>query len=415
MRHGTYVIVGLLVTAAACSASGGGNEPEPNAGPAETDSNADSGASIVDAAVLEDAAPEPEAELDAGRPLVCGDAGFCETQLPRSDLGLPLSLRSVWVAGPKDVWSVSIEGFVLHNDGTRWTTEYRVNHELYAVWATSTGVWVGGEMGLLLHRSAAGEWSFVETGHLQPIRGIYGTGDDDVWFTRDDDAVDHYDGSTLKRYPLDVLGLRITTVFGRPGFGTYAAGYVPGPIVQKVRQDQPYMFELSTTGVSNFNALLTTKRGFVPHSGYVTDAPDEGQRILLTGYSFSNQPISASQVLDVYTFNCSFLGRDTSVSIDTLDPYGVTVDKLDGGARFDEIRPSYPMLVYGWNDIWFLWSPGYIRRWIGTGFETVGYSSTKIYSLAMGNVPPAAIFGAHSSPTDAWIVGDGFALRRAIQ
>ncbi len=399
MSYRTHVVAGLLVALAACSASGDALEPKPGAGGSE----GDSGAPVADAGSPDDASPD--VDLDAARPLECGDAGFCETRLPRSDFGVPLSLRSVWVVGSNDVWSVTVEGFVLHYDGAQWTIVHRVNHELYAVWATPTSVWVGGEGGLLFHRTAAGDWSRVEAGHLSPIRAIYGTGDDDVWFTRDGSAVDHFDGSSVTDYPIDVPGLRVTTVFGRPGFGTYAAGHVAGTLPGSgIMPDQPYVFELSTSKISIFNTSLTTKTGFVPLSGAVTDSADESQRLFVAGYEH-RRSIFGSVVTEFFNFSyCSLGSSNMAVIQQPYDP-----GWLNRTAPYDPppqvMASKFPMLVFNSADIRLPLKFGQVARWDG--------SALAIESLSMGKLPPANIFGAHSHATDAWIVGDGFALKGA--
>ncbi len=404
MMYRAYAAFGLLVVIAACSASGAVEEPKPNP---DDNSRIDAAASESDAGAPDDASAT--IDLDAERPLVCGDAGFCETRLPRSDLGLPLSLRSVWVVGAKDVWSVTLEGFVLHYDGTSWTTAYKANHELYAVWATPSSVWVGGEAGLLFHRSAAGEWSRVEVGHSAPIRSIYGTGESDVWFTSHGGSVDHFDGTALTHHSLDIPGLQITTIFGRTGYGTYAAGHVKTNLPNDDQMvdftlyhlpDQPFIFELSTAKMSTFSTALTDKRGFVPVSAVVTDSPNEDQRIFMVGYEHSKL-LGNGSIVNHYTNMkyCSF-GAESPVSFSDL------YVELRVSVEPEAVARGFPILAYAWNDIRTMSLPGALFRWNGATVTTE--------SLAMGyDFVPGAIFGAHSHGGDAWIVGDGFAVKGA--
>jgi hypothetical protein len=385
----TIAAAGLLMLVGACSASG--TLDEPKLGPTDAQPEGD--------AFTEAGPPDSgtDIDLDAARPLVCGDAGFCETRLPTSPLGLPLSLRSVWIVGPKDVWSVTLEGVVLHYDGTRWAIEYSANHELYAVWATSTNVWVGGEGGLLLRRSAAGNWSRVDAGHVAPIRAIYGTGDDDVWFARGGSSLDRFDGAMLKNIPTGVSGLEITTVFGRPGFGTYAAGYVPGELATSgVLPDQPYVFELSSTGISVFSASLAEERGFVPMSGVVTDSADEQRRVFLIGYEYSQLVIATSQY-PYFNIKYCFVGVGSSVAIETTN--------VSAGAERVVGRP-FPILDYGGDDVRLVWNLGSVARW----------DRSVNMSLGMGyDFMPREVSGAHNTSTEAWLVGDGFALKGAMR
>jgi hypothetical protein len=391
MRYWSYATAGLLVSIAACSASGteDGADPKPDEQPSEA------GVPLVDAGRSDSEAPD--VDLGAERPLLCGDAGFCETRLPKSDLGLPLSLRRVWVVDSNDVWSVTVEGIVLHYDGVRWTIEYKANHELYAVWASPSSVWVGGEAGLLLHRTANGQWSHIEAGHVVPIHAVYGNRDDDVWFTREDSSVDHFDGAGVKNFPIGgVSGLTVTTVFGRPGFGTYAAGHVPGvpivpaPCCRERVPDQPYVFELAPTGISLFSTSLAEQRGFVPMAGAVTDSPNAERRVFLAGYMHDRIPSPGGEFSYRQGGYC-FVGAANPVEIKALS----------GGAGGINDRPA-PILAYHGEDIRLVWGFGAMARWDGTGTITLGMG----YDFS-----PGEIHGAHNGATDSWLVGNGFALK----
>lgn len=407
MRYMSYAAAGLLAAIAACSASGAEDPPSPNAGE-------DSGAPVVDAGVVEDADatavdPPPDAGVpDAERPLICGDAGFCETKLPPSATGVPLSLQSVWAVATNDVWSVSADGQVLHHDGTAWKTEFRANHALSVVWATPTSVWVGGELGLLLNRDAAGKWTLVETGHTSNLRSISGTGDADVWFSSDDGLVDHYDGTALRDHPIDIADLRVMTVFSGPS-ATYAAGYVNGPPAiltnGKPPNRYPYVLELTADGATVFNTALpttTSVKGFVPVSAQVTDAPSDSDRIFLFGYLYTWNPYTNA-------FNLSpkymRLGPSSAIRLNALAvPNGRAIWK----ATEAEPPPRQPIWAKDWSNVLLPFSEPYvyiqIMRWNGTAF-TAG-------SVAMGrDFVPRSVFGIHGNGTESWIVGDGFALK----
>ncbi len=380
---------------AACSASG-----------AVDDSRRDGGALREEAGLTEAGPPEdagPGLDLDAERPLACGDAGFCETRVPSSDLGVPLSFRGVWVAGANDVWSVTAEGWVLHHDGTSWTVEHRVNHELYAVWATPTSVWAGGEAGLLFHRNAAGEWSRVEPGHAAPIRSIYGTSDSDVWFTRDGSALDHFDGKTISKRPVDVPGLRITTVFGRIDVGTYALGHVLGQRGDAgTMLDEPHAFELADGGIAPFNPALPETRGFVPLAGFVTTSVDPDRRIFMAGYVRAR----ADGGPDRFHFAHVLFGGASAVTIVAPSEPGVLNPPQAGNVSHHVVDMILPGLNYKASDIRLPLHMWQVLRWNGQGLTSA--------SLAMGReLPPARIFGAHAGATESWIVGEGFALKGA--
>jgi len=341
----------------------------------------------ADAGRVDDGASAPD--VDAARPLACGATGFCETALPRSDRGLPLSLRNVWVVDRDDVWSVTVEGFVLHYDGTSWSTAYRTNHELYSVWATATDVWAGGEGGLLFHRGADGKWARVETNHGDPIRSIQGTSTGDVWFMSREGSVDHFDGSGLENHPIDLSGFRVTTVFGRSGYGTYAAGYVKG--ADSPLDHEPHLFALEPTGITERTPSLSAEKGFVPTSGAVTDAPDDGPRILIVGYDDDD--------------------AQAWLSYCALGAAGVVRSRI-GYSRIDKLSaPSWsmdrpPIWSHHWDDVVVPYGIGMIYRWDGIEFART--------SLDMGpSFVPRPIFGMHGDSTTVWIVGDGFALNRS--
>ncbi len=398
MRASSCAMAAALLAIAACSASGAGEPPSSHSATDE-----DAGVLDLDAGPLEDAAPPP-LDLDAERPLVCGDAGFCETRLPRSDLGVPLSVRGVWAVGPSDVWSVTAEGFVLHYDGTSWKTEYRANHVLDAVWATPTSVWVGGEAGLLFHRSSTGQWSREEPGHVARIRAIYGTNDSDVWFTRDAGSIDHFDGATLTNHPTNIPGLRITSVFGREGFGTYAAGHVPGGAAEAgVVPDRPYVFELSDAGITVLSTSLTETTGFVPVSGFVTNSTMDDRRIFMAGYEH-RLVTSGGVVHDQFHFAHCLFGAASPIEIVKPAVPGVLAPASGGGVPTPVAEMRFPGLNYKATDIRLALHMWQVARWDGRGLAFA--------SLAMGHsMPPATIFGAHAGATESWIVGDGFALK----
>ena len=409
MKHIRYAAAAALLAAvAACTATG--SDDRPGAAPADDDGGAPVGdaanAPEEDARAI-DAAPD-SGEPDADRPLICGDAGFCETKLPTSETGLPLSLRSVWSVAENDVWSVTDEGLVLHYDGSTWKTEYHANHALSVVWATPTSVWVGGELGLLLNRNATGQWSQVETWHTSTIRTISGRSDVDVWFSRADGLVDHYDGTALKAHPIDIPDLRILTVFSGPS-ATYAAGFVDGPpaTLQSGRPPNryPYVLELTEDGATVFNAALPTTaaaRGFVPVSAQVTDAPDDNQRIFLFGY--------------FYTWNNYYKWFDLEgryMLLGPSSPIKLTTVRIPNGrnrwtATATELPRSQPLWAKDWSNVVLPFSEPYVYiqllRWDGATMTPD--------SLAMGrDFVPRDVFGIHGGLANSWIVGDGFALK----
>lgn len=409
MRHMRYVAGALLATMAACSASGTEEAPAPvHEDSSVPTPDADVVGDVVDATAPVDALPDASVP-DADRPLICGDAGFCETKLPASASGLPLSLKAVWEVSSNDVWSVSADGLVLHYDGTEWKTEYHANHALSAVWATPTSVWVGGEFGILLRRDSAGQWTLVETGHTSEIHAITGRSDSDVWFARLDGLVDHYDGADLLPHPIGIPDLRVTTVFSGPS-ATYAAGYVDGPPVtlkvNTVPNRYPYVLELTDDGATVFNTKLPTTasaKGFVPVSAQVTDATSDDDRIFVFGYYYTWNPY-----YNAFTTVPRYMRLGASSTIKA----SVTIEVPNGRKSWFQTEAAFPrkqpMWAKDWSNIVLPFAEPYVyihmMRWNGTALVPE--------SLVMGrDFVPRDVHGIHGNATDTWVVGDGFALK----
>jgi hypothetical protein len=382
MRFMAFAAAGVLALVA-CAASGQDDERDL----APDDTQGDGGPPLASADPVGDGGGQ--IDLDAERPLSCSDAGLCETRLPVSRLGLPFSLRGVWVVASNDVWSISADGYILHYDGASWSTSYVCDHALHAVWATATSVWAAGESGLLLHRTSDGTWSAVESGHTSSIKAIAGTGDSDVWFTSHDGTVDHFDGSALTNHPLDVPGLTTTTVFGRAGLGVLAAGYVKEtPDSSTEPQYRSYVFELTPAGPTSITPGFGDEKMFIPTSGAVTDAPNAAQRVFLAG---------STEVGGYLVPAYAIRGAD-GWSIHLIDVYSAQADS-------ERRRLPVPIIAYGWNDIYMpigfalsVWFDGAI--WHGAAMPSMGK-----------RFAPGLIFGTHGDESNMWIVGDGFALK----
>ncbi len=390
-----------LVACATASDTENGSEPGP-----EQTRDEDGGVRVEEPAPDAEAADALPSDAAPGREraLACGDAGYCETRLPMSQLGTPPSLRAVWSAGPNNVWSVSAEGSVLHYDGTAWTESHRAHYELRTVWATASEVWVGGEGGLLLHRNANGQWGRLETGHTDTIVSIYGTSGNDVWFTSRAGFIDHFDGSSVTTFPLGVPGLQLTTVFGRAGVGTYAAGWVAGarpPSRVGVVTHVPYLFELAPGNVAIFNAAFSEKAGFVPASGIVTDAPEPNQRVFVLGYVERDFLKAGTTPATDYDAKGALLGADGPANL-------VDATRLSTGGSFTVSSIYFPpfLSVWGpsWNDLRMPFGFGGLLRWNGVDF--------KGGSFGMGyDHVPALARSVHGDSSNMWVVGDGFALK----
>jgi len=356
---------------------------------------------LVDAGQPTDAsAPDREAE----RPLVCGDAGFCETKLPRSNVGEPLSLRSVWAVAESDVWSVSADGLVLHYDGMSWSVVYHGYHPLYAVWATATDAWAAGEHGLLLHSHEGGTWTPIATSHTETYRAIAGTSSEDIWFGHDSGA-DHFDGTTLTSHPYGVPNFLLTSMAARAGFGAYAVGYVKGaPPSNRAFPvpHVPYIFDLKPEGISNFNPALQNSTSFVPLATVVTDAPEEERRIFLAGYWDGGWHLDYSYA----TFGNSIPVIQNTMVVVGLEFSGVQDNRyIEDPSRPPPTPPLFPTWGKNWNDIRIALGVGSYVYWDGAAFTLQSLDN-------MGNsFVPRTLFSVHENATNRWLVGDGFALK----
>jgi len=409
MRTTAAALLVALGALGACTANGTEDGADRATPPEE-----EGGTTLADAGAPEDAGGPSTFDPDAEAPLACGEAGFCETRLPKSELGLPLSLQSVWVVASNDVWSVTAEGYVLHHDGTSWTTAHRIHGALSTVWATATEVWAGGDLGFLLHRNAAGEWSRVETGYTSRIRAIAGMSEQDVWFANDDGRVDHFDGTTLAPHSLSFAGLelRITTLVAKPGLGAYAAGYIDGlpGAPERALYRSPCLVELTPAGVTLLNTNLLARTGFVPVVLQVTDAPVDDERFFLFGFDYTlknkNNPAGGYNLAASYA------------AIGPTGPVKLAPLALSDGSRVGRTElaadpvPTYPVWAHRWDDVRLPYSQPYVLiedlRWNGAAITFA--------SLAMGaSFVPRALLAVHGNATDTWMVGEGVALKGASQ
>lgn len=396
MKFIGYTAAGLL-SIAACATTG---DDPPDLSPSSEIPRDDAGGPLTDAGPPEDVrTPPSDVDLDADKPLVCGDGGYCETRLPTSSSGEPFSLRAVWMVDDSDVWSVTEEGAVLHWDGSQWSISYLGNHPLYAIWGTATSVWAAGVGGILLHRDSSSSWARVETNHIATIRSIYGTADDDVWVTRGDEGLDHFDGTSFETQTFDVPNLVITTVFGKPGFGVYLAGYVKGAVPgdpYTTVPHVPWLRGLEGADVTEFDMSFSQAQGFVPMAGAVTNSPDATQRVALTGYLERFSPTDGTfSVADVRYVIAGKNGVVRALS------YGNPTGPLG-----ERLRPPMIQSVWAreWNDVRFPVRFGQILSWNGT--------TDSRSSIEMGyDFVPRKIFGIQADATSMWLVGDGFAVR----
>ncbi|MDF2698334.1 MAG: hypothetical protein K0S65_6718, partial [Labilithrix sp.] len=162
-------------------------------------------------------------------------------------------------------------------------------------------------------------------------------------------------------------------------------------------------------GASIFNTGLNERVGFVPISAEVTDALDEDQKILMVGLEYR---FISSDLQQGYSGAVTYgaLGKSSPVALRTVhypDAPEVPVYKF---IPFVGPVPRIAMCAKASNDVLMPFVEEHIRLylWRWNGIEQT------YRSLSMGyGFVPRAIRGAHANATDTWLVGHGFALKRA--
>jgi hypothetical protein len=128
-----------------------------------------------------------------------------------------LFVGDFWAASGDDAWAVEATtdrtdqiadaGSILHWDGVRWTIA-KEGVGADAIWGGSaTDIWAVGPLGKAWHWDGA-TWSMIPTGTTLQLRGVWGTGPNDVWATTlndyDPNATDvilHWDGVAWSAKP----------------------------------------------------------------------------------------------------------------------------------------------------------------------------------------------------------------------
>jgi hypothetical protein len=113
----------------------------------------------------------------------------------------------VWGTGPDDVWigggdiyTQAGTGWLIHFDGTVWTS-VPVTEPVLGLWGSSSSdVWVNATGAGLLHLEGQ-DWTTVPVDSGTYLWGIWGTGAHDVWTVGWPGAVRHFDGQSWSSGP----------------------------------------------------------------------------------------------------------------------------------------------------------------------------------------------------------------------
>ncbi|KPA09952.1 F-box associated region domain protein [Candidatus Magnetomorum sp. HK-1] len=146
-------------------------------------------------------------------------------------------LNGIWGTSPTDVYCVGMESEILHYDGRTWTHMIPCvpNGDFYAVWGLDAdtiyasgygevcqysgttwldlnptwsvyfrGIWGTSETNMYFSRTSSyygikydgTSWSYLDTSGLSSL-DVWGTDASNIWFACEDEAIFHYDGSTI--------------------------------------------------------------------------------------------------------------------------------------------------------------------------------------------------------------------------
>jgi photosystem II stability/assembly factor-like uncharacterized protein len=107
-------------------------------------------------------------------------------------VGDTVGVTDIFGTASGDLWAVGQAGALLHFDGKTWRgrnpaiqdkspSERRLS-DLHGVWAAGGDVWAVGDAGSILRRERDGsEWRHLPSGTSEPLFGVWGTSDQDVW------------------------------------------------------------------------------------------------------------------------------------------------------------------------------------------------------------------------------------------
>ncbi len=92
-----------------------------------------------------------------------------------------MALSGVWGSGPDDVWTVGVEGTVLHYDGTEWSqVRGGMGRELYGLHGFPSGTVYAAGASIVL-RSYGSGWDIVVADKDSPHHAIWGESENDLF------------------------------------------------------------------------------------------------------------------------------------------------------------------------------------------------------------------------------------------
>jgi hypothetical protein len=107
-------------------------------------------------------------------------------------------LTSVWAAAADDAWAVSVDGAILHFDGTSWAVDAppAPASDLRDVWGSALdAAWAVGSDGTIA-RWDGRTWEAVPSGTDRTLESVWGAAPDDVWAVGHAGTILRFDGAT---------------------------------------------------------------------------------------------------------------------------------------------------------------------------------------------------------------------------
>ena len=135
------------------------------------------------------------------------------------------NLNGVWGASASMIYAVGDNGLVLHYDGERWTDDSPVSDILHAVWCGSGSKCLAvGQDTSVLSRTNCGSWiSDNSMGSIGSLRGVWASGESDIYVVGDFGTILHNDGSGWKSVGSGV-DATLYDVWGSGADNIYAVG-----------------------------------------------------------------------------------------------------------------------------------------------------------------------------------------------
>jgi hypothetical protein len=136
-------------------------------------------------------------------------------------------LNAVWSSSPTYVIAVGDSGFIVHYDGTAWTSQTSgTTQHLNAVWGSGSGIGAAifavGSAGTILSFDGT-SWQAQASGTTQPLYGIWGSSPTDVFAVGGGGIVLHYDGNAWSAQTSGSTHA-LRGVWGNSGSSVYAVG-----------------------------------------------------------------------------------------------------------------------------------------------------------------------------------------------